>query len=252
MSITVNFFWSGDSFTFLHHLTILSHIKVGHKIVIWLHGDEPNSLYWITDNFAIRTNGKLIVRNADDIINISEFMNKGGNFKTASSLWRFTFLYEYGGWYSDMDAIAIKNWGGITNEWMLCRSEDGFISTGVLKVPKKRQIFLKCIDNIKYKWGNVNLFNKIYDEIDLSVEVLDSKYFYPYQWTEWDKALHNNPIPDCYSVHLYHTMYERYERIFLDGKDDIKGVPHSTTLELYLKENPDCMLSQIKHNVESL
>ena len=81
----VNFFWKGDSFSYLNRLCVITHLKVGHKPIMWLSGHRPNSDFWIDDLAGVE------IRNADEIIDVSKFIQDGGNFKTASSLWRFTF-----------------------------------------------------------------------------------------------------------------------------------------------------------------
>ncbi len=205
--MVVNFFWSGDDWTFLHNLTIKSHIKVGHEVVIWLHGGVPKSKWWSSTGINIK--------DADEVVDISSFMKKGGNFKTASSLWRFTFLYEYGGWYADTDAVAIRHWPNC--DWVLCSGDKGMISTGILKVPQKDPMFLDMIDNLKFDWGNVKVFNTSYKKFkNNNTPTHESHLFFPYTWTEWDKILQPTgtiPTKNVFSFHLYHTMFEREEMI---------------------------------------
>jgi hypothetical protein len=204
----INFFWSGSDWTYLHDLTIKSHLKVGHIPVLWIHGKQPKSIYWDTDIY----NEWCCIRNADDIIDISGFIKKGGNFKTASSLWRFNFLYEYGGWYSDTDAIAINPWPD--EEWVICGEDDTTLSTGVIKVPPKQEMFLDMMDDLELEWGNVVVFNKHYEiHHGNTNETIDGKMFYPYSWENWIDLLKIREIPNVYSVHLYHTMFERHNII---------------------------------------
>lgn len=217
----INFFWSGDKWTYLHDMTIKSHIRVGHMPIIWIHGDPPKSVYW--DISVYQKSGR--IKDACQVVNIDAFMKKGGNFKTASSLWRFVFLYKNGGWYSDTDAIAIKPW---PNEpWVLCGEKPGMLSTGVIKAPWKQQMFIDMIGDLKLDWGNVKIFNKHYFRYKRNInETIDSKLFYPFGWTEWNRVMENGDIPDVYSVHLYHTMFER-EGIIDNIKEIIKESPGS-------------------------
>ena len=228
MSNVINFFWSGDNWTFLHDLTIKSHIIVGHIPVIWLHGAPPKSKYWNARLYGV-------TKDADDIINISQFIEDGGNFKTASSLWRFTFLYKYGGWYSDTDAIAMKEWPD--QEWVICGEEPGILSTGVIRVPPGQEMFLDMIDNIKHVWGNVDIFNDYYlQHHGNKDETIDSLLFYPLKWREWRYLLSIMDVPDTYSVHLYHTMFEKGGMI-----NDIEGL---------LWRNRETMLSKIWSTIQ--
>jgi len=99
--LQVNFFWRGNDFSYLNRLCVLSHLSVGHGVVMWLSGETPESPYWINDLEHV------VVNSADEILDVASFIRGGGNFKTASDLWRFHFLYEHGGLYCDTDAIAI-------------------------------------------------------------------------------------------------------------------------------------------------
>lgn len=200
----INFFWSGDKWSYLHDLTIKSHIKVGHMPIIWLHGDIPKSKYW--DNDVYVRSGR--IRDACFIVNIDSFMKRGGNFKTASSMWRFIFLYKQGGWYADTDALAIKTWP--SQQWVVCGEKPDMLSTGVIKSPWRQQMYINMLSDLKLDWGNVKVFNKHYFKRFQNVrETIDSKLFYPYKWNDWEVMLSDIEIPDVYSIHLYHTMFER-------------------------------------------
>jgi hypothetical protein len=221
---TINFFWSGNDWSYLHYLTIKSHLKVNHNVIIWLHGKQPNSKYWFTKNIT--------VNNADDIVNITDFIKKGGNFKTASSLWRFIFLYKYGGWYADTDAVALKTWPN--DEWVLCSGNRKLISTGILKVPAKESMFNEMINHLELEWGNVHVFNK-FNHHSITH---DSYNFFPFEWNEWEILFDNKEIPDCYSVHLYHTMFER------------KGIINN--IESIIKQNPNTMIWKLNKWINNL
>jgi hypothetical protein len=187
-------------------MCIQSHIKVGHLVIIWLYGNNPTSKYWNNLDFT-----KIVLAEASDIFDISSFMkHKDANFRTASALWRFNFLYQYGGWYSDCDAFAIKEWPD--SEWVLCSGEEdeNLLSIGVLKTPPKEEMFLDMIDNIQYKWGNVKVFNTYFRKHKgNTIKPYNSTDFYPFSWKNWDYMLSDMDISDTYSVHLYNTMVQR-------------------------------------------
>ena len=211
MDININFFWCGDNFHYLHYLTIRSHLSVGHNVRMFLYGNKPQSIYWD------KISNDIDILNAMDVFNIDTFMEEGGNIKTASDLWRFNYLYEYGGWYSDCDAVALKPWD-IDTEWMLCSGETqkDTLSIGVIKCPAKEYLFKECINNIQHIWGNVNILSKIYNEYTennrfyTNPVVYDPECFYPVVWNEYNKLLEDLPVSEkTYSVHLFNTMFER-------------------------------------------
>ncbi len=210
--LQVNFFWRGNDFTYLNRLCVLSHLSVGHRVVMWLSGETPESPYWINDLEHV------VVNSADEILDVASFIRGGGNFKTASDLWRFHFLYEHGGLYCDTDAIAIRHFPH--DSWIVTSAEtdERLLSIGVLASPPRQKLFLECIKNIKSDWGNVAAFTDCYyREFGNTAPTHDKRLFYPFNWTEWPQLFQDLPIPDCYSVHLYHTMLE--SRCLLGGRD---------------------------------
>ena len=176
--ITTNFFWTGENFQFLNRLTILSHLVVGHKAVVWLSGTSPNSIYWIDDIEEID------IRSADEVINVEKFIRSGGNVRTVSDLFSFTFLYEYGGLYCDTDMIALKKFPD--DEWILAtytdnliRNEFNTLGIGIIKAPKSHAVFKRCIDNIERGWGNVKVFSKFCAKYKLE-KTHPNEMFYPW------------------------------------------------------------------------
>ena len=64
-----NFFWMGDDFQFLNRLAIISHVIVGHEVVVWLSGKTPSSKYWINDIPGVD------IKDADDVVCVNTFFN---------------------------------------------------------------------------------------------------------------------------------------------------------------------------------
>jgi hypothetical protein len=205
----VNFFWKGEDFDDFNKICILSHLKVGHDVVLWLSGPPPNTDSWY------HIANKISLMNANYVFDVTDFINGGGNLQTASDLWRFHFLYEYGGWYSDTDAFAIQHFHE-DKEWVICSSEtDERLSIGIIKAPPKHPIFLDCITDIKKNWGNVNVFSNAYNKFfgNTSSTVPNEEY-YPWRWDEWDTLYSDITLDylrmhNVKSIHLYHTMLKR-------------------------------------------
>ena len=211
----INFFWKGNDFDEWCKLCILSHIKVGHEPIIWLSGEEPDTDAW----FDIRH--QTIVGDADHIFNVDKFIDKGGNFQTASALWRFHFLFDKGGWYCDTDAYAIQHFED--RLWAVCSAESkekNLLSIGVLKVPPRHALFLDCINNVQSTWGNVKVFTKAFQNYFNHVQpTVPNEMFYPWTWEKWDNIYKRISMDDLieqgvYSVHLYHTMIKRHDGLY--------------------------------------
>ena len=205
----VNFFWKGNNFLFIHYITILSHIKVGHRVIIWQSGDVNNHYY-------NKLKDKVIFKNADEVFCVDQFIKNGGNFRTASALWRFNFLYNNGGLYCDTDAYALRHFPN--DEWIIASGEDNThtISNGIIKAPPKHPLFLECIRNIKYDWGNVGVFTEAYINHFDNIPHTYDRLLYPYTWREFDMLFKEVALnPACYSVHLYGKLFED-NQIYVD------------------------------------
>ncbi len=189
----------GNEFRFLEKIVIQSHLKVGHEPVIWLCGKSPNNKYWNEIESIIK------LKNSDDICSVDDFIKTGGNFRTAASLWRFTFLYEKGGLYCDTDAFALKKFPDDT-DWILASPQaPKRFSLGVLKAPPKQEVFRECIKLAKKEWGNVKLFSDKYLKIfGNKRSTHENELFYPYVWNECYRLFRKMDIPkNSYSIHFY-------------------------------------------------
>lgn len=237
MKITANFFWMGNDFQFLNRLAILSHIKVGHNVVIWLSGEVPKSKYWIDDISEVKVN------NADDIISVDSFYNsilrisEAKQLRITSDMWQFVFLYEYGGLYCDTDVIALKKFPN--SEWIISRDsedEEGTFALGIIKAPAKHPVFKYCMHNVKKAWGNTYVFTKAIKQYKLDL-THPKEAFHPFSCSKHSRYLRetktsillkSGDIPEAYSIHYF------------SNKTHLLNIDENTT-----KEYPDSVLSKL-------
>jgi len=242
----VNFFWRGERFSFLQFLVLKSHLKVGHVPVIWLSGKAPHSSYWK------KIEHKIKIKNADDVYDVENFIKNGGNLITSSSLWRWYFLYEFGGIWCDFDVFALKKFPN--DEWIVCTGEieDNLLSVSILKVPPKQKIFKDCIEDIRKKWGNVRAFSKAYQEnYGNTKSTHEAVLFYPYKWNECEKLISKGEIPDkAYSIHYWDkALVDKFSKTpqgFLSKLKNLGKPKKLTDLnEKWCKKNADTLLGKI-------
>jgi len=244
--VEVNFFWHGDDFRYIDYLVLKSHNKVGHKPILWFSGKKPSTSYWKQIEKTIT------IKNADPIFDIRNFLSKGGNERTAADLWRYHFLYSFGGIYCDTDVFALKKFPD--DEWIICSGEikPNMVTNAIIKAPPKQEIFLDCISNIKKRWGNVKYFSLAYRKYFGKTEPThENRLFFPYPWNEGYKLLSKIEIPwDSYCIHYWAKNLGEYMRgpkwkvpfLLLCGK---KPNSVSDLDEKWCKENPETMLGKI-------
>jgi len=252
MGTEVNFLWGGDKFNFLQYLVIKSHLRVGHIPVVWISGTIPKGRYWK------EIENKIILKNADTVYKIDEFLAGGGNLRTAADLWRWNFLYERGGIWCDSDVFALNHFPD--DKWIVCAGEEepDFLSIAVLKVPPKQEIFLYCIKNIDKVWGNVEIFSKAYGKhFGNTNSTHAGRLFYPYKWRESHKLITKGEIPnDCYSIHYWAKSLEDYlkkrpEVLIARVKQKIFPKSIDNFNEKWCKKNPETMLGKLWQWIEN-
>jgi len=232
-----NFFWMGDDFQFLNRLAIISHVLVGHEVVVWLSGGVPDSRYWIGDIPEVD------IVDANDIVCVDTFFNliskgyRSKRFRLVSDLWEFAFLYEHGGLYCDMDVIALKHFPDL--EWIITRdSEDQeeCYALGIVKCPPHHPVFKQCISNWKPEWANTRVYTDAIKKYGLGL-THPKETFHPFSCgkhsgylkrTGRSILLREGEIPDSYSIHYFGN---KAHKLNID-QDMMKKFPSSLLFKL--------------------
>ena len=151
---------------------------------------------------------------------------------------RFLLIYKYGGVYSDLDTITIKDFSFIRKFNGFGTLENPqFVQAGVLHFSKKHPFILKCLNSFNKNYNGkvwaangplliqkelaiycnqTNFkhllfnFNKSRNKCD--VGIYPSEYFYPYPWNEYKALFQKNAtfmikkFLNTFSVHFYGKM----------------------------------------------
>ncbi len=98
--------WIGNTISNMELLTIKSFIAHGHQFYLWVY-DNPE-----IDNIS-----GLVLKDATEIIprsyvfsykNKNKYGHGKGSYAGFSDIFRYKLLYEYGGWWVDMDVTCLK------------------------------------------------------------------------------------------------------------------------------------------------
>jgi len=255
--LVVNFFWTGRDFSFINRMTIASHLAVGHSVILHHYKDYgiPDYRYWIDDisdpNFAI-ANAVLTV---PEIVEFSKTIDPKSprRFQFVSDFWRFNYLHRFGGWYADLDAVALKEWPDVSPQggWMICSESHGkIISIGVLASPKGHPVWLDMIRGAATKGDGAatKRFTEIVRRHGLDV-TNPTNDFYPINphsaivslKTKWADGINGRRfapfylkgLPDSYSIHLFDGyLNHRLER--LPEPEDFDRYPGSMFEQLMI------------------
>ena len=127
--------WIGDSLSKIEKLTINSFIKHGHEFHLWLYDELKNEL---PEN--------CIVRNANDILPKEKIyrrkyddpscgIGKDSVGSPFADWFRYRLLYEYGGWWTDMDITCLKPLD-FTQEYVFREHDKIKVIGNLIKVPR--------------------------------------------------------------------------------------------------------------------
>ena len=125
--------WIGNVLSSMEILTIKSFIANGHVFYLWLY-DSP-----IIDKID-----NLFIMNASDIISrefVFSYKNKNtfghgkGSYAGFSDIFRYKLLYEYGGWWVDMDITCLKAFD-FEQDYVFRAHHELDVVGNVLKCPK--------------------------------------------------------------------------------------------------------------------
>jgi hypothetical protein len=167
--------WVGNKLSSLELLTIHSFVECGHEFHLWTYNQLDNQLpenVIIKDANEIIPEAEIFRRNYNDPVHK---IGKGSVGSPFSDLFRYKLLYEYGGWWVDMDVTCLKPLN-IDSDYFF-RGHALLPSIGnVMKVPAKSELMKRTYleveatcnaDTLEWLLPN-KILNKHISELQLS------------------------------------------------------------------------------------
>ena len=214
-------YFKESDFQNYHYGCVMSVVKHMPTYTIHLYNDiEPiNNKYW--DLIKQEPNIKIIPYKRPDQYDGFDLQY----VQYAADVARLELLYKFGGIYLDLDMLIIKNFETIINTGKdLYISEErekggGWINSFIACKPKNEfiNIWLKSFRTglrmESWAWhireGNRQLVKEHpHYMLKYNIEILESKYFFPFPWTDREKFIHieENLNEEIYGVHLFETI----------------------------------------------
>ena len=192
----VNFYWSGLNWKFINRLTIASHVRAGHEVIMWVNREATNE-YWISDL-------PVEIKDAKEYVDTRKMLKRRWNLRTISTIFQYELMRKTGEYTADCDAIALKHWPDVP--LVLCAESKQFISSvGVLRVPKKHPVLTCAKKRARKDWGNVRIFSKCCSQHKLkSTHKVED--FYPITCRRGrasQNLLLESKIPNSFSYHVF-------------------------------------------------
>lgn len=211
--IEVNSFWHGAALTSLEVLCISSFLK---------HGITYNLfVYELPDNVPPGVN----VKDAGAIVERSRlFTYQAGTFNLGSvagfsNLFRYTFMYENGGWWTDTDVCYLNGFAQEAAEMYFAEpSSDGAfrVGTAIFSSSPQSEIMRYCLDRFAEKdvtrivHGETgpSLLTEAILACDRKDAVLESGLVFSVPWWQYDRLLAPDELSfdHCAAVHFWNAM----------------------------------------------
>ncbi len=199
-------------------LSMIQHMK-DYSFVMYNDIEPTENIYWQ----KLKNNSKIDFKKHN---RPKEFDGFDINYvQYAADITRLELLYEYGGIYMDLDMLILKNFDNlIKNKDFYISYESGkddSVLINSILISKPKNEFIKIwLDSFKTglrmnKWAyHISKQNKYLLDtnksylIKYNIEILDSKYFFNFRWTDIDKFqnIKDNITQDMYGIHLFDTI----------------------------------------------
>ena len=213
-NIIVHGLWIGNNLSPLEMLTIYSFINNGHIFYLWLYNPVENKLP-----------ERVICKDANTIIPENKifrykYKNQFGHGKGSlggfSDIFRYKLLYEYGGWWSDMDITCLKPLD-FKEQFVFRTHHDLKLVGNLMKCPKNSVLMKECYEKAIL---NINEDNKdwnmpiqiLVDEVkQQNLEEFILELTNPDSWRLIRKYLNTNiTIPKSwYAIHWVNEEWKR-------------------------------------------
>ena len=203
-----------------HYACIMSMINnmSEYKFIIYNDIEPINNTYWD----LLKNNSKIEIKKYERPTEFDGF--KLGYVQYAADVARLSILYEYGGIYMDLDMYIFKNFDNLIHKNDLYISyegkDNGSLINSILICKPKNEFIKIWLNSFKTglrmeKWAyHIGKSNKIILDknkhflIKYKIELLPSKYFFNFSWTENNKYnnINENINDDMYGLHLFDTI----------------------------------------------
>lgn len=151
--------------------------------------------------------------NLDFALRRPELLVRCGSYSQMSDVLRFEVLHRYGGVYIDTDFECRRSIEPLLDnvDTFFCSEDGATISAGIAGSMPASPVFLRLLMGLpdtlgrlapNIESGPVHVTRVLLNEgFAGGVTLFPRRFFYPYNWTELDRA--GEPFPDAYAIHRY-------------------------------------------------
>lgn len=230
----INGLWIGKNLSAIELLCINSFLANGHEFHLWVYDAIETPL---PEKVILEDATKIIPREKVFCYKYSDQFGHGkGSYAGFSDIFRYKLLYEYGGWWVDMDVTCLKHFD-FDNPYVFRIHHDLPVVGNIMKCPARSELMKCCyeqaslqIDENNTDWHKpIQILNDHIKELGLSDYVRDLSNHD--KWNDVRKLLYRSTkIPDEW--YAIHWINEEWRRNNMNKNEFYKG---STLALLYEK-----------------
>lgn len=206
--------WIGNRLGLMERLSISSFLHHGHEFHLYLDGPCEG----VPHGTVVRDVREVLPDR--DIVRYETGYGKG-SVALYSDLFRWTLLEAHGGWWVDLDVVALKPFR-FEADCVLGQSGSGAgarIECAVLHCPPGSLLMKRChevaatADPVQVKWGQIGpgLLRRSAAELGLLGSVQPREVFYPVPAARFWRFLRSGTLPETATgVHLWAQLWRHY------------------------------------------
>jgi hypothetical protein len=206
--------WIGDRLGILERLTIQSFLDHGHPFHLFLYGpcaDVPEGT---------------VIRDGRDILPESAIFSYRAGFGAGSpagfaNLFRYALLHALGGWWVDLDVVALRPFDTEADHVVGTASTSGrpFVENAIIRAPAGSPLMAYCLeaaqraDRDRVRWGEIGprLLTRAVTALGMEEVVTPPSLLYPISADRFWALVRPGPLPDgAMAVHLWAQQWRHF------------------------------------------
>ncbi|HEY9519468.1 MAG TPA: hypothetical protein VIQ98_09405 [Gemmatimonadales bacterium] len=207
--------WIGDRLSVMERLCIESFLHQGHQFHLYLYAPCDG----VPAGATIKDGREILP--ADQIFRYQGGYGEGSP-SAFSNLFRYAMLFERGGWWVDLDLIALKPFQfGTEHVLGLVRGGKGGsrVAAGAIRVPPGSELIGRCLEVARaaekhsVRWGQIGprLLRRMAHELGMEASMQPPPVFYDIDAADfWRLIRPRQTIPDGVAVHLWAQLWRHY------------------------------------------
>jgi len=139
----IQMLWVRGPLSRMEVLSVRSYLAQGHPVHLYTYDPPPN----VPEQASIRDGSEILPANLAPATGSAPFAS--GSYAVFADLFRYRLLYERGGWWSDLDVVALRPWSDFPDTIVAGTNEAGYgriANNFVMRFPAGHEAMRRCAE----------------------------------------------------------------------------------------------------------